>query len=129
MISYGFTKTLEKSFDETVNIVIEELKKEGFGILSTIDFKKKLKEKLDLDFKKYLILGACNPPSAYEAITVEENIGLMLPCNIIVYEKDNSTVVSIIKPSAAMSMIDNEDLKNVALRIENKLENVINALG
>ncbi len=127
MIKYGFTKTLEKSFDETVNIVTEELKKEGFGILATIDLREKFKEKLNLDFKKYLILGVCHPKSAYEAILAEENIGLMLPCNVIVFEKDNSTVVSIIKPSVAMGMIDNGDLKNVALRIENKLEHVINA--
>lgn len=128
MINYGFTKTLEKTFDETVNNVTEELKKEGFGILTTIDVKKKFKEKLDLDFKQYFILGACNPPSAFEAIAAEENIGLMLPCNVIVYEKDNSTVVSIIKPSAAMGMIDNDALKKIALRIEKKLEHVINAL-
>ena len=128
MIKYGFTTEMDKSFNETVTRVSEELKKEGFGILTKIDIKDKFKEKMGIDFKKYVILGACNPPRAHEAILAEENIGLLLPCNVIVYEKDNHTVVSIIKPTIAMGMIDNDKLKLVAEDVEKKLEKVINAI-
>ena len=128
MINYGFTKEIYKSFEEAVDLVSEELKKEGFGILTKIDVKNKFKEKLGIDFKKYVILGACNPSSAHKAIVAEENIGLMLPCNVIVYEKENKIMVSIIKPSVAMEMINNKKLKEVAKHIETKLRNVIDAL-
>ncbi|UCB46777.1 MAG: DUF302 domain-containing protein, partial [Spirochaetota bacterium] len=101
---------------------------EGFGILSSIDVSEKFKEKLDVDFKKYVILGACNPPSAYNAIQIEENIGLMLPCNVIVYEKDGKTVISIIKPTMAMKMINNEQLGKIAEHIEQKLKKVFDSI-
>lgn len=127
-LSYGFTKEIDRPFEETVEVVTEELKKEGFGILTTIDLKEKFKEKLGIDFKKYVILGACNPPSAHEAILAEENIGLMLPCNVIVYEKENKTVISIIKPAVAMEMIDNEELKQIAKKVETKLHNVFDSI-
>jgi len=104
------------------------LKKEGFGILTTIDVQDKFKEKLGIAFKKYVILGACNPLSAHKAILAEENIGLMLPCNVIVYEKENKTAISIIKPTVAMEMINNEKLKEVAKVIETKLEHVFDAI-
>lgn len=129
MINYGFTTEINKSFEETVNLVSEELKKEGFGILTTIDIKDKFKEKLGIDFKQYVILGACNPPRAHEALLAEENIGLLLPCNVIVYEKENQSVVSIIKPTIAMGMIANDKLKLVAEDVEKKLEKVINAIN
>ena len=128
MIDYGFTKEIDKSFEEAVDFVSKELQKEGFGILTKIDVKNKFKEKLDIDFKKYVILGACNPTSAHKAIVAEENIGLMLPCNVIVYEKEDKTVVSIIKPTVAMKIINNKKLKEVAKHIETKLKHVINAL-
>lgn len=128
MISYGFTKELELSFEKSIEIVTEALKKEGFGILTKIDVKEKLKEKLDIDFKKYVILGACNPTSAHKAILAEENIGLMLPCNVIVYEKEKKTVISIIKPTAAMDMIENEDLRQIAATVETKLKNVFDSI-
>ena len=128
MIDYGFTKEIDRPFEEAVEVVTEELKKEGFGILTTIDVKDKFKEKLNIDFKKYVILGACNPPSAHEAILAEENIGLMLPCNVIVYEKENKTVISIIKPAVAMEMIDNEELKQIAKKVETKLHNVFDSI-
>ena len=128
MIAYGFTKELDMSFEEVVSIVTEELKKEGFGVLTKIDVQDKFKEKLDVDFKKYVILGACNPPSAHKAILAEENIGLMFPCNVIVYEKANRTVVSVIKPTVAMGMINNEELKQIAEKIETKLEHVFEAV-
>jgi len=87
MINYGFTKELTMPFEKAVEAVSEALKKEGFGILTKIDIKEKFKEKLGVDFKKYVILGACNPANAHKAILAEENIGLMLPCNVIVYER------------------------------------------
>ena len=99
MINYGFTKELIIPFEKTVEIVTRELKKQGFGILTEIDVKEKFKEKLGIDFKRYVILGACNPPNAHKAILAEENIGLMLPCNIIVYEDGDNTTVSFIKPT------------------------------
>lgn len=108
MINYGFTKELNVPFEEMIEVVTQGLKKEGFGILTKIDVKEKFKGKLGIDFKKYAILGACNPSNAHEAILAEENIGLMLPCNVIVYEKGDKTVISIIRPTVAMEMIDNE---------------------
>ena len=128
MINYGFTKEIDKSFEEAVDFVSDELQKEGFGILTKIDVKDKFKEKLGIDFKKYVILGACNPLSAHKAIVAEENIGLMLPCNVILYEKGDKTVISIIRPTVAMKMIDNKKLKELAEHIETKLEHVIDAL-
>ena len=129
MINYGFTKEVDMSFEEVIEIVTEELKKEGFGVLTMIDVKEKFKEKLGIDFKKYVILGACNPSSAHKAILAEENIGLMLPCNVIIYEKENKTEISIIKPTVAMSMVNNETLNEIAKKIEKKLENVIDAIN
>jgi len=128
MITYGFTKELDLPFEKAVQIVTEELKKEGFGILTTIDLKEKFKEKLNIDFKKYVILGACNPPFAHKSILAEENIGLMLPCNVIVYESEDKTIVSIIRPTAAMGIIDNQELKQIAIEVEAKLKNVFNAV-
>jgi uncharacterized protein (DUF302 family) len=128
MIKYGFTKEVNMSFNETIKIIAEELKKEDFGILTRIDIKEKFKEKLGVDFRRYEILGACHPESAYEAILAEENIGLMLPCNVIIYEEEGKTRISIIKPTMAMGMIDNDKLKSVAEKVELKLERVINSI-
>jgi uncharacterized protein (DUF302 family) len=128
MIKYGFSKVVDMSFNETLEIITEELKKEGFGILTRIDVKEKFKEKLGVDFKRYEILGACHPKSAYDAILAEENIGLMLPCNVIIYEKEGRTRISIIKPTMAMGMINNDKLKSVAEKVESKLERVINSI-
>jgi uncharacterized protein (DUF302 family) len=128
MIQYGFTKELALPFERVREVVTGELKKEGFGILTEIDIREKFREKLGIDFRKYVILGACNPPNAHKAILAEENIGLMLPCNVIVYEKGDKTVLSIVKPTVAMQMIDNEDLRPVAAFIEEKLKNVFDAV-
>ncbi len=129
MLNYGFIKEVEISLEEAVRKVTEELKKEGFGILTKIDVQDKFREKLGIEFKKYVILGACNPSSAHKAILSEENIGLMLPCNVIVYEKGNKTIISIIKPTVAMGMIDNEELREIAEKIEKKLGDVINSIN
>ncbi|MFO7559532.1 MAG: DUF302 domain-containing protein [Desulfobacterales bacterium] len=128
MITYGFTKEIDASFEETLDKVTNELKNEGFGILTQINVAEKLEEKLGIDFKKYIILGACNPPSAHEAILVEENIGLMLPCNVVIYEKQKKTVVSIIKPTVAMKMIGNVELEKIASAIEKKLRKVFDSI-
>ncbi|MBR8536722.1 DUF302 domain-containing protein [Carboxylicivirga sediminis] len=114
--------TVEKSFDETVNDVKEALKNEGFGILSEINMQEKFKEKLDVDFRKYLILGACNPSYAHKAVNVEDKIGLMLPCNVVVQEKEKDFVeVSVIEPVVSMSGIKNKDLLLIAGELNKKL--------
>lgn len=128
MINYGFTKELNVPFEEVIEVVTQGLKKEGFGILTKIDVKEKFKEKLGVDFKKYAILGACNPSNAHEAILAEENIGLMLPCNVIVYEKGDKTVISIIRPTVAMEMIDNEELKKISMNVETQLKKVFDSI-
>jgi len=119
---------LDIPFDETVTKVTEALKREGFSVLTTIDIQQKLKEKLGIDFQRYLILGACNPTFAHKAIVAEENIGLMLPCNILVYEKDRKTVLGVIKPSVAMKMIPNPELEINAQTVEAKLKSVFDSV-
>lgn len=126
---YHTSKTVNLSFDEAIINVTEELKKEGFGVLTEIDVKETLKKKLDVNFRKYRILGACNPPLAYKALQTEENIGVMLPCNVIVQEKDDGTVqVSAINPLVAMQAVGNPLLGEVAGTVSEKLQNVINNL-
>jgi uncharacterized protein (DUF302 family) len=129
MINYGFTKKLDIPYETVIRLVREALKKEGFGILTEIDVQNKIKEKLGVDMNKYIILGACNPLSAYKAILIEENIGLMLPCNVIVYKKGRKTVLSFIRPTVAMQMVDNLELKKVSEEIEGKLMNVFDAIN
>jgi uncharacterized protein (DUF302 family) len=128
MTSYGFTKELALPFETVRDMAIASLKKEGFGVLTEIDVKEKFKEKLGIDFQKYVILGACNPPYAHQAIMAEENIGLLLPCNVIVYEKDNKTVLAIIKPTVTMQMVENKSLSGLAQDVEAKLKKVFNSI-
>ncbi|MGB2980979.1 MAG: DUF302 domain-containing protein [Candidatus Zixiibacteriota bacterium] len=127
MISYGFKKEIDLSFDKAVEVVTEKLKSKGFGILTKIDVKEKFKEKLGIDFQNYVILGACNPPRAHKSILAEEDIGLLLPCNVVLYEKDGKTVLDIIKPSTAMGMIENEALNQIATEVEAKLKDVFDS--
>ena len=125
-MSYYFTKTLNLSFDTAITRVTEELKKEGFGILTDIDVKATLKKKLDVEFRKYRILGACNPPFAYKALQAEDKIGTMLPCNVIVQEISEGQVeVTAIDPVASMQAVENPALKKIATEISNKLKAVI----
>jgi uncharacterized protein (DUF302 family) len=128
MISYGFKKEISLAFEKAEEVITEELKKQGFGILTRIDVKEKFKEKLGIDFPNYVILGACNPPYAHKAIQAEEDIGLLLPCNVVVYEKDGKTILVIIKPSTAMGMVDNPGLKQTALEVETKLKQVFDSI-
>ena len=127
-MKYGFTKTTDYGFEQAIEKVTEELKKEGFGILSTIDVKDTLKKKIDVDFKKYTILGACNPKLAHGALQVEEELGLLLPCNVIVYEKNDKTVVSIFDPRVMTLVIENPEMKPVAEEVKNKLQRVLEAV-
>jgi uncharacterized protein (DUF302 family) len=128
MINYGFTKEIDIPYETVIERVRKVLKKEGFGIMTEIDVQKKMKEKLGIDVNKYIILGACNPPNAYKAILIEENIGLMLPCNVIVYEKGGKTVISVIRPTVAMQMIDNAGLQKVSEEVEEKLKKSFDAI-
>lgn len=129
-MTYYNSKTVNSSFDEAILNVTEELKKEGFGVLTEIDVKETLKKKLDVDFRKYRILGACNPSLAYKALSEEENIGVMLPCNVIVQEKpDGSVQVSAINPMESMKSVANPMLEEVASAVSQKLANVIKNLN
>lgn len=122
---YGYGKQVNLDFSEAIEKVRIELEKEGFGVLTEIDVKKTLKVKLGVDFDKYIILGACNPPFAHKALSTEIEIGLLLPCNVIVYEKESKRFVSIILPTQAMNMVKDETLQNIAIEIESKLKKVI----
>ncbi len=127
--SYAFTKKVDLDYEEAIKKVTEELKKEGFGILTEIDVKATLKKKLDVDFKPYIILGACNPPYAYKSLQAEEQIGLMLPCNVIVYVNDNGeTIVAAIDPAASMQAVENPELGELATTIQDKLKKVIESV-
>ncbi len=127
-MTYYISKTVGLSFDEAVTRVTQELKKEGFGILTEIDVQKTLKEKLGVDFKKYRILGACNPPLAHQALLAEEQIGLLLPCNIIVYEKEKKTTVSVFDPMTMGVLVDNPKLEPIAKQVKEKLQRVLAAV-
>ncbi len=127
--SYGLSKTSQLSYEQALEKVIAELQKEGFGVLTEIDVKATLKKKLDVDFKPYRILGACNPPFAYKALQAEEQIGLMLPCNVIVYVNDaGETVVSAIDPIASMQAVQNPALEGIGSQVAEKLQRVIQAI-
>ena len=125
-MSYYLTTKTTKTYDEAIDKVTSELKKEGFGILTEIDVKETLKKKLDVDFHRYKILGACNPPFAYQALLAEDKIGLMLPCNVIVQKTPDGLVeVSAIDPIASMQAVDNPVLGEIATQIRAKLQTVI----
>lgn len=127
-MQYGFSKTTDYNFEQAIDKVTEELKKEGFGVLTSIDVKDTLKKKINVDFKKYTILGACNPALAHQALLAEEELGLLLPCNVIVYEKNDKTVVSIFDPNVMAHLIDNPEMKFVAEEVKNKLQKVLEAV-
>jgi uncharacterized protein (DUF302 family) len=128
-MDYYFSKMLEASFDEAIQITTEALKTEGFGVISDIDIRAKLNEKLGVEFKKYRILGACNPDYAYKALQMEEKIGTMLPCNVIVIDQGEGKVeVAAVNPVASMMSISNPALEIIATEITQKLKTVINTL-
>jgi uncharacterized protein (DUF302 family) len=128
-MKYYIEKTTNYTFDEAVKKVTEELKKEGFGVLSEINIHEKLKEKLDVDFRKYRILGACNPASAYQALQSENKIGTMLPCNVIVQELNNGkTEVAAVDPVTSMMAVESPELETIAQEIREKLKKAIESL-
>ncbi len=128
-MEYYFSKTLtDKSFDETIELVADKLKEQGFGILTEIDIKQTMKKKLDVDFRPYKILGACNPPAAFKALSAEDKIGTMLPCNVIVQQLDNGVEVAAVDPMASMQAVNNPDLEAIAGEIQGKLRQVIENL-
>jgi uncharacterized protein (DUF302 family) len=128
-MTYHFSRDLEADFDDTIENVTTQLKKEGFGVLTDIDVKATFKNKIDVDFRKYRILGACNPPFAHRAITAEPNIGLMLPCNVVVQEMEDGKVrVSAIDPISSMMAVENASLGDIATQVQEKLKRVIGSL-
>ena len=128
-MKYYFNKTLDIPFDEAIRRVTEELNKEGFGILTDIDVQNTLKKKLDVSFRKYRILGACNPQFAYKALQKESRIGAMLPCNVIVQETEGGDVeVSAIDPISSMQAVQNPDLEGIANQVQAKLKSVVDSL-
>ena len=129
-MSYYFNKVVEsKNFDEVIEQTIAALKTEGFGVLTEIDIQKALKEKIDVDFKKYRILGACNPDFANKALLAEDKIGVFLPCNVIVEEHDNGDIeVSAVDPIASMGAVENDSLGGLAMEVQEKMKQVINKL-
>jgi uncharacterized protein (DUF302 family) len=126
IMSYYFSKILDITFENAVDRVTEELKEQGFGILTQIDVKETLKKKLDVDFRKYKILGACNPPFAYQALKKEDKIGVMLPCNVILQEiAENKIEVAAVDPIASMKGVENTELGEIAAQVQAKLKQVI----
>jgi uncharacterized protein (DUF302 family) len=127
-MNYGFTRSVCLPFETALLRVSEELKKEGFGVLTTIDVKDTLKKKLDVDFKKYHILGACNPTFAFEALQTDENIGLLLPCNVVVYEKGGQIVVAVFDPMSMLVFLDHPKIEEIAEEVRNRLHRAIEAV-
>ena len=125
-MAYYFSKTLDIPFDEAIGRVTEELKREGFGVLTEIDVSTTLKNKLNVDFRKYRILGACNPSYAHKALLAEDKIGTMLPCNVIVQEGEDGRVeIAAVDPIASMQAIENEGLAGIASEVRSKLQSVV----
>lgn len=128
-MSYHNSKIVNSNFDDTITKITEELKKEGFGVLTEIDVKETLKKKLDVDFRRYKILGACNPPFAYKALQTEETLGALLPCNVVVQEKDDNTIqVSFINPMESMKNVGNPALEEIASEVSEKLGKVLQSI-
>ncbi|HET9112297.1 MAG TPA: DUF302 domain-containing protein [Burkholderiales bacterium] len=128
-MTYHFSKILTLTYDQAIDKVTEGLKQEGFGVLTEIDVQATLKKKLNADFRKYKILGACNPAMAFEALKAEDKIGTMLPCNVIVQEREDGRIeVSAVDPVASMSAIHNTQLGQIASQVQAKLKAVIDHL-
>ena len=125
----GYKKKVDLAFLEAVRKVKEELKKEGFGVLTEIDVKATLKEKINVDFEEYIILGACNPEFAYEALKADKEVGLLLPCNVIVYSDNGEVFVEVINPVEALGVVGKEGLGEIAVKAKEKLEKAIDGVG
>ena len=127
-MDYHFSKTLDRPFEQVIAEVTEALKERGFGVLTTIDVKETLKKKIDVDFRPYTILGACNPSFAHQALQAEDKIGTMLPCNVVVQQADGRVEVSAVDPAASMSAIDNNDLAALATQVRDLLKEMVDSL-
>lgn len=127
-MQYGLSKITNYTFEQAIEKVTDELKKEGFGILSTIDFKDTFKKKIDVDYKNYTVLGACFPRLAHSALQVENEVGLLLPCNVAIYENEGNTIVSIFNPMILTVLVDKPSIKPIADEVKSKLEKVLNAI-
>ena len=124
---YTYKKSVPLGYADAVAKVRDELKKEGFGVLTEIDVKQTLKTKINVDFEEYIILGACNPPLAYQALSAERDIGVLLPCNVIVYVQGGKTFVSAVLPTMQLGKVGNPKLLPIAEQVENKLKKVVDA--
>ena len=127
-MEYGYKKQVHIPYEEAIAKTKEELSREGFGVLTEIDVKATLKKKLDVDYDNYIILGACNPPFAHQALQAEKDIGLLMPCNVIVYEQDGKTFVSAMLPTVVMSVVNNDKLGSVGNEVEQKLKKVVDSI-
>jgi uncharacterized protein (DUF302 family) len=128
LISYGYKKHVDGRYEQTIARVKNELKKEGFGVLSEIDIKDKLKDKIGADFRNYIILGACNPELAYQALQQELDIGLLLPCNVVVYEDETGCTISVARPDRLSQYAQNDQLEPIAKQADEKLRRVLDRL-
>lgn len=124
--TYYITKKYQGDFSSALASIVDSLNQEGFGILTQIDVQETFKRKLNVDYSKYMILGACNPPNAYKALQAEKEIGLLLPCNVIIYEEKDSTFISIMKPTAALTLSSNSEISQIATEVEAKLLRALN---
>jgi uncharacterized protein (DUF302 family) len=127
---YAFSTVLDTSYEDAISKVTDALKGEGFGVLTEIDVRATLKKKLDADFRKYVILGACNPPYAYKTLQADLDVGLLLPCNVIVYETDDQKAyVSALNPVSALGVIKSEEIREIAEEVSAKLKTVIDKVA
>jgi uncharacterized protein (DUF302 family) len=126
--AFSFSRVVTLGYEEAVAKVKEALKSEGFGVLTEIDVRKTLKEKLNRDFPRYIILGACNPPLAHQVLQAEPEVGVFLPCNVLVYEEGGKTVISAMDPEAIMVIVQNEKVGQVAKQVRQKMEKVLDSL-
>jgi len=127
---YAFSAILDTSYEDAISKVTDALKKEGFGVLTEIDVKSTLKKKLNVDFRKYVILGACNPPYAHRTLQADLDVGLLLPCNVIVYETDDKKAyVSALNPASALEVIKSEELIKIAREVSEKLKRVVDKVS
>ncbi len=127
-MEYGYYKDTDMTFEQALERVPEILKTEGFGVLTTIDVKDTLKKKIDVDFDRYMILGACNPPFAHKALQAEESIGLLMPCNVIIHEKDGKVKISVFNPMIIAQVSDNPKLKDLSVMLNEKIQSVLSNL-
>jgi len=130
MKGYAFNRILDTSYEDAISKVLDALKEEGFGVLTEIDVKATLKKKLGADFRKYMILGACNPPYAYQTLQTDLDVGLLLPCNVIIYETDDQKAyISAVNPVSALQVIKNRELRKIAEEVSEKLKRVVDRVA